>query len=86
MVDKIIKLENNIKYILLDETILSKIKYYVGLKLNEKNEPTNEYLYFEEKKDKNNIFLKPVINDKIKDLLLTSFTVNYFNNVYEEVN
>lgn len=86
MVDKIIKLENNIKYILLDETILSKIKYYVGLKLNENNEPTNEYQYFEEKKDKNNIFLKPVINDKIKDLLLTSFTVNYFNNVYEEVN
>ena len=86
MVDKIIKLENNIKYILIDEKILSKIKYYVGLKLNEKNEPTNEYLYFEEKKDKNNIFLKPVINDKTKDLLLTSFTVNYFNNVYEEVN
>lgn len=86
MVDKIIKLENNIRYVLLDETSLSKIKYYLGFKLNDQNEPTDEYLYFEEKKEKNNIFLKPVINDKIKDLLLASFTINYFNSVYDGVN
>lgn len=86
MIDKIVKLDNNNKYILFDETILSKIKYYMGLKLDDKNEPTNEYLYFEEKKDKDNIFLKPVMNDNIKDLLLTAFTINYFNSVYDEVN
>ena len=86
MIDKIITLDNDKRYVLLDETVLSKIKYYLGLKLDENNEPTNEYIYFEEKRNKDNIYLKPIINNKIKDLLLTSFTINYFNNVYDGAN
>jgi len=85
VIDKIIKLADKVKYVLLDETELGGIKYYLGLQLNDIDEPTNKYLYFEEKKEHNNVFLKPICDDKMKDLLLTSFTVNYLDKVYDGV-
>ena len=60
MIDKIITLSNNKKYLILDETILDNIKYYFGLRLNGNNSPTNNYLYFEEIKEDNNLSLKPI--------------------------
>ncbi len=84
MVDKIVKLENDAKYVLLDETTIDNVKYYLGLRLDEKNEPTDKYLYFEEKKEEKQMFLKPIKDDKVKDLLLTSFTINYLDKVYDE--
>ena len=74
MVDKIVELENNKSYVLLDESILNDSKYYFALRLNEKEEPTNNYLFFEELKD-----------DELKKLLLTSFTINFLDKVYDEV-
>ena len=82
MIDKIITLSNNKKYVILDETILDNIKYYLGLRL-ENNNPTNNYLYFEEIKEDNNLSLKPIEKEDIKDILLTSFTINYFDKVYD---
>lgn len=81
MVDKIITLSNQKKYLILDETIIDNKKYYLGLRI-EKNEPTNNYLYFEEI-DNNN--LKPIKDEDIKEILLTSFTINYIDKVYDEV-
>ena len=83
MIDKIITLSNNKKYLILDETILDNIKYYFGLRLNGNNSPTNNYLYFEEIKEDNNLSLKPIEKEEIKDILLTSFTINYFDKVYD---
>ena len=85
MVDKIVKLSNGIRYVLLDETTLEDTKYYLGLRLNEKKEPTDKYLYFEEKREGKNMLLKPIEDDKTKDLLLTSFTINYLDKVYDEL-
>ena len=81
MVDKIITLNNQKKYLILDETTIDNKKYYFGIRL-ENNEPTNNYLYFEEI-DNNN--LKPIIDENLKEILLTSFTINYINKVYDEV-
>ena len=85
MVDKIVELENNKSYVLLDESILNDSKYYFALRLNENEEPTNNYLFFEELKDDDNIFLSPILDDELKKLLLTSFTVNFLDKVYDEV-
>ena len=85
MVDKIVELENNKSYVLLDESILNDSKYYFALRLNENEEPTTNYLFFEELKDDDNIFLSPILDDELKKLLLTSFTVNFLDKVYDEV-
>ena len=86
MVDKIVELENEKSYVILDETLLNSIKYYFGLRLNENEEPTNNYLFFEESKEGENTFLTPVEDDDMKGLLLTTFTVNFLDKVYDEVN
>ena len=78
MLNEIITLDNNKKYLILDETILDNIKYYLGIELIN-NKPSNNYLYFQE--IDNNI--KPIIDNKIKETLLTSFTINYLDKVYD---
>lgn len=85
MVDKIVELENEKSYVILDETLLDSIKYYFGLRLNENEEPTNNYLFFEESKEGENTFLTPIEDDDMKGLLLTTFTVNFLDKVYDEV-
>ena len=85
MVDKIVELENNNSYVLLDETVLNDIKYYFGLRLDKNEEPTNNYLFFEETKEGNDTFLAPVEDENEKKLLVTAFTVNFLDKVYDEV-
>lgn len=85
MIDKIVELENNKSYVMLDETILNNIKYYFGLRLDENEEPTNNYLFFEETLEDDNVFLTPVEDDNMKGLLLTAFTVNFLDKAYDEV-
>ena len=85
MVDKIVELENEKSYVILDETILNNIKYYFGLRLTENEEPTNNYLFFEESKEGDETFLTPVEEDEMKGILLTSFTINFLDKVYDEV-
>ena len=85
MVDKIVELENNKNYAILDETIIDNNKYYFGLRLDNKDEPTNNYLFFSEYKDKNGIYLTPITNNDLKGLLLTTFTINFLDKVYDEV-
>ena len=85
MVDKIVELENNNSYVLLDETLLNNVKYYFGLRLDENEETTNNYLFFEETKEGNDTFLAPVEDENEKKLLLTAFTVSFLDKVYDEV-
>ena len=85
MVDKIIELENGKTYVILDETLLTDTKYYFGLRLNENEEPTNNYLFFEEYKEGEDTFLTPIEDEDMKGLLLTAFTVNFLDKAYDEV-
>ena len=85
MVDKIVELENDNSYVLLDETLLNNVKYYFGLRLDENEEPTNNYLFFEETKEGNDTFLAPVEDEDEKKLLVTAFTVNFLDKVYDGV-
>ena len=85
MVDKIIELENNKKYVILDSKKLDGINYYFGLRLDKNETPTNNYLFFEESKIGSEVYLAPVEDDNTKGILLTAFTINYLNKVYDIV-
>lgn len=85
MVDKIVELENGKSYVILDETLLDNVRYYFGLRLNGNEQPTNNYLFFEETKEGVDTFLTPIEDEDMKGLLLTSFTVNFIDKVYDEV-
>lgn len=85
MVDNIVELENGKKYVLLDEKKIDKNNYYFGLRLDNNEEPTNNYLFFEEIKDCNDVYLLPIDDEKLKSLLLTAFTVNYVDKSYDSI-
>lgn len=85
MVDNIVELDNGKKYVLLDEKKLDKNNYYFGLRLDNNEEPTNNYLFFEETKDGNDVYLLPIEDENLKNLLLTVFTVNYVDKSYDNI-
>ena len=64
--------------------IANNIKFYFGLRL-EGEEPTNNYLFFEEYKEGLETFLTPIEDEDMKGLLLTAFTVNFLDKAYDEV-
>ena len=65
--------------------MLNNKKYYFALRLDKNEEPTNFYLFFEETKEGNDTFLTPIEDEDMKGLLLTTFTVNFLDKVYDEV-
>ena len=83
MVDKIVELENEKKYLVLDEKNVNNINYYYGLRLDKNEEPTNNYLFFKEIKDGDDVYLLPVEDEKIRGILLTTFTINYLDKIYD---
>lgn len=85
MVDRIIELENNNKYVILDEKLLDNNKYYFGLRLDDNEEPMNNYLFFQEINEGDDIYLSSVNNENMKGVLLTSFTINFLDKVYDEI-
>lgn len=85
MVDKIVELDNDKSYVILDETVLENKKYYFGLRLNKNEEPTNNYLFFEESLEGLDTFLIPIEDEDLKGLLLTAFTVSFLDKTYDAV-
>lgn len=54
MIDKVIKLDNNLEYYVLDEMAYDKKNYLIGLQVdNEKEGITNNYIIVESRKDLN---------------------------------
>lgn len=85
MVNMVVELENNNSYLILDETCLKDNKYYFGLRLDENDEPTNNYLFFGEFKEGSDVFLVPIEDNEFREILLTSFTINFLDKVYDEI-
>lgn len=54
MIDKVIKLDNNLEYYVLDEMAYEEKNYLIGLQVdNEKEGITNNYIIVESRKDLN---------------------------------
>lgn len=83
MTDKVVELENGNKYLLLDNKILDNINYYFGLRLDKNEKPTNNYLFFEEIIDDDDTYLNPIDDEKMKDVLITAFSINYLDKIYD---
>lgn len=83
MENKIVELENGYSYVMLDKKILENRIYYFALRLGENDEPTQNYLFFEEVNSDGEECLFPITDAETKGLLLTAFTVNYLDKVYD---
>lgn len=86
MVDKIVELENDEKYLILDNKELDSTNYYYALLLDKEENPTQEYLFFKEEKNGNELYLLPVTDNKIEKTLITAFSINYVDRAYDNVN
>ena len=67
MIDKVIKLDNNLEYYVLDEMAYEEKNYLIGLQVdNEKEGITNNYIIVESRKDLNgNVTLVDIDNPEI---------------------
>lgn len=83
MVDQIVELEDNRSYVILDKVDLEGRIFYYALRLNEKEEPTNNYLFFEELKENGETFLNKVEDKDEKFILLNAFAINYADMAYD---
>lgn len=83
MVDNIVELENGFSYVILDKTILDNRTFYYALRLDDKEQPTKNYLFFEELKNDDEVFFDTVEDENIKNTLLIAFSINYLNMAYD---
>ncbi len=82
--DTIVKLDDDRKYYILDETIQNDKKYFLATKLDEKDEMTDISVIFEEKKINEEIFLKEVTNQDILKYIMSVFTTTLIKEIDEE--
>lgn len=83
MEEKIVELENGNSYVMLEKKVLENRIFYFALRLADNDEPTNNYLFFEEMKVEDEVGLMPVTDEDTKGLLLTAFTVDFLDKVYD---
>lgn len=60
--NRIIELANTVKLLITDECVYNNIQYYIGVMLDEQNEPTKVVMVFEKKEIDGETFIK-VIED-----------------------
>ena len=67
MIDKVIKLDNNLEYYVLDEMAYEEKNYLMGLQVDNKKEGiTNNYIIVESRKDLNgNVTLVDIDNPEL---------------------
>lgn len=82
-VDTVITLKNGKKYLLLLESELELEGYFLGVLLNEKDEPTNNYIVFQEVKKDGKTFTKKVDDVLILNELLQDYKLQY-EDMYEK--
>ncbi len=83
MKDKIVELDNDRTYVILDSTYSDNRVFYYAVRLDEKEEPTNNYLFFEEFKEDDDTYLDPVTDETLKAMLFGAFTLNFVDMVYD---
>lgn len=86
MIDKIVELENDNKYLILDSKELDSVNYYYALLLDKDDNPTQEYLFFKEEKKGNDVYLIPVSDKLLEKTLTTAFSINYVDKAYDNAN
>ena len=73
-VDNVITLDNDKKYLLLDETKYENSKYYYAIEVDgDPLKPTENYAFLQEKKENDKYFIAEIEDDETKATLLVIF-------------
>ena len=84
--DTMITLDDDTKYVLLDETEVEGKKYYFAVKIDAATEnPTTEYEVFEEEIEDGDTYMTTLDEGDFKQAILLDFTNNYMHMVGEMV-
>lgn len=83
--DTLITLDDNTKYVLLEELVVDNKKYFYSVKMEVENEvPTNEYEIFEYEEEDGETYLTVLENDEFKERILIEFTKKFVDIIKEE--
>lgn len=77
MKNKIVTLDETDKWFLSDETEQNNIKYYLGLKLNDNNKPSDETKIFMEEHEGEDTYLTEVTDKDIYNYLSAIFITRF---------
>lgn len=77
--EDIITLEDNTEYLILDIIELNHEKYMYCVEINELELPTDNYAYFKEIKEQNDIYIEEVKDEKTLKNIISLFTNDYLN-------
>lgn len=83
-VDEIIDLENGKSYILLLDSVIDNIKYFLAVGLNEKDEPNNDYIVLKEITENTEIYIQKVTDPVILSKLINDYSEDYQEDFIEE--
>ena len=83
-VDEIIELENGTSYLLLLDSTIDNIPYFLAVKLNEQEEPTNDYIVLKEITENNETYIQKVTDPIILSKLITEYSLDYESDYLEE--
>lgn len=82
--DHVITLEDDKKYLLLDKTELDNKNYFYAVEVTDINgEPTENYLFLEEKIENNEVYVETVNDEETEAALLVIFMNNLSNKIDE---
>lgn len=81
--ENIIVLDDDSKYMLLDEIKIEESKFFFAVKLNKNDEPTTQYEVFKEVVEEGEIYIDILDDSNYKQALLIDFTNNYMNKIGE---
>lgn len=77
IVGNMILLEDDKKYLLLDETTLDNIKYFYAVQLNDEDfKPTENYKFLKQTNDEKSFYVTEVTDQETLSSLLIIFTNN----------
>ncbi|CDF12311.1 unknown [Mycoplasma sp. CAG:776] len=79
--EDIITLEDNVEYMVLDIATINQEKYLFCVEIDEEEMPKNNYKYFQEINESNNIFVEEVEDQDVIEAISAIFTANHLNNI-----
>lgn len=80
-INNVITLDNNENYLLLEKAELNNINYFLAVKLNSEEEPTEEYKILEEEIENDETYVSELKDTNIINELLSSFTTSLQNSL-----
>ena len=83
-VDEIIDLENGKSYLLLLDSVIDNVKYFLAVGLNEKDEPNNDYIVLKEITENTEIYIQKVTDPVILSKLINDYLEDYQEDFIEE--